>query len=160
MPEPDTNNPATFVTGVFSTRRPETPTILLTATAAGPVPVRRARASPSSRTTTRRTTGGLSPTHAFNAPIDVGKAYTLTVAVVGGTDRAIPMQEGTTLHLSLYYRDGESNLVTVGAHHNCLHPRSFPQPLPLCGLPGARGGCPGGRPVGRPAHRHPASLDG
>jgi hypothetical protein len=54
------------------------------------------------------------PTHAFNATFDVGKSYTLTVSVIGGTNLTIPMQEGTTLALSLYYRDG-ANLVTVAA---------------------------------------------
>src|ERR1035438_10200694 len=58
---------------------------------------------------------GSVPTHAFNARYDVGKAYTLTVAVLGGTNVAIPMPEGTTLELSLYYRDSASNMVTVAA---------------------------------------------
>ena len=55
------------------------------------------------------------PTHAFDATYDVGKSYTLTVAVLGGTNVAIPMPEGTTLELSLYYRDSTSNMVTVAA---------------------------------------------
>ena len=55
------------------------------------------------------------PTHAFNATFDVGKSYALTVGVIGGTNLAIPMQEGTCLVLSLYYRDGASNMVTVAA---------------------------------------------
>ena len=55
------------------------------------------------------------PTHAFNATFDVGKSYTLTVGVIGGTNLSIPMQEGTRLELSLYYRDNASNMVTVAA---------------------------------------------
>jgi hypothetical protein len=55
------------------------------------------------------------PTHAFNATYDVGKSYTLTVAVLGGTNVEIPMPEGTTLELALYYRDSASNMVTVAA---------------------------------------------
>jgi hypothetical protein len=55
------------------------------------------------------------PTHAFNATFDVGKSYTLTVAVLGGTNVVYPMLEGTSLELSLYYRDSSSNLVTVAA---------------------------------------------
>ena len=55
------------------------------------------------------------PTHAFNATYDVGKSYTLTVAVLGGTNVDYPMPEGTTLELSLYYRDSASNMVTVAA---------------------------------------------
>jgi hypothetical protein len=53
------------------------------------------------------------PTHAFDAAFDVGKSYTLTVGVIGGTNLTIPMQEGPVLVLGLYYRDGESNMVTV-----------------------------------------------
>jgi hypothetical protein len=55
------------------------------------------------------------PLQAFTATFDVGKSYTLTVAVLGGTNLAIPMYEGTTLELSLYYRDAASNMVTVAA---------------------------------------------
>ena len=44
------------------------------------------------------------PTHAFNATFNVNNAYTLTVAVLGGTNLTYPMREGTTLQLSLYYR--------------------------------------------------------
>jgi hypothetical protein len=53
------------------------------------------------------------PLHAFEATFDRGKSYTLTVAVIGGTNLTIPMQEGTTLQLSLYYRDAASNMVSV-----------------------------------------------
>ena len=55
------------------------------------------------------------PTYAFNATFDVGKSYTLTVAVLGGTNVYYPMQEGTRMELSLYYRDSSSNKVTVAA---------------------------------------------
>ncbi|MGD0258277.1 MAG: hypothetical protein ABSD29_00460 [Verrucomicrobiota bacterium] len=55
------------------------------------------------------------PTHAFNATFDVGESYTLTVAVLGGTNLTYPMQVGTTLQLSLYYRDASSNMVIVAA---------------------------------------------
>jgi hypothetical protein len=55
------------------------------------------------------------PTHAFNATFELGKFYTLTVGVIGGTNLAIPMQEGTRLELSLYFRDDASNMVTVAA---------------------------------------------
>ena len=57
----------------------------------------------------------VAPTHAFNATFDVGKSYTLTVGVIGGTNLTIPMQEGTALVLSMYYRDSTSNMVTVAA---------------------------------------------
>jgi hypothetical protein len=53
------------------------------------------------------------PTHAFTATYEVGKAYSLTVGVLGGTNLTFPMQEGTTLELDLYYRDAASNIVTA-----------------------------------------------
>ena len=52
------------------------------------------------------------PTHAFNARFEVGKAYTLTVGVIGGGGN---MLEGVSLELSVYYRDSASNQVTVAA---------------------------------------------
>jgi hypothetical protein len=55
------------------------------------------------------------PSHAFNALYHVGSAYTLTVGVIGGVDGSPPLYEGATLQLSLYYRDADSNLVTVAA---------------------------------------------
>jgi hypothetical protein len=55
------------------------------------------------------------PSHAFNARFNVNSAYTLTVAVIGGVDGSPPLYEGATLQLSLYYRDGASNIVTVAA---------------------------------------------
>ena len=50
--------------------------------------------------------------HAFNAAYTVGKAYTLTVGLIGGGG---DMQPGATLQLGLYYRDASSNLVIVAA---------------------------------------------
>jgi hypothetical protein len=54
----------------------------------------------------------LSPTHDFNATFQVGMAYKLTVGVIGGGGG---MPVGTSMQLSLYYRDGASNMVTVAA---------------------------------------------
>jgi hypothetical protein len=61
------------------------------------------------------TIGGFNtaPDHALNATYLVGKAYTLTVALTGSSDE--PLTPGTTLQLSLYYRDAASNIVTIGA---------------------------------------------
>jgi hypothetical protein len=53
------------------------------------------------------------PDHALNATFEVGKAYTLTVGLTGSTDE--PLTPGTTIQLSLYYRDAASNIVTVAA---------------------------------------------
>ncbi|HWX23167.1 MAG TPA: hypothetical protein VN578_24965 [Candidatus Binatia bacterium] len=52
-------------------------------------------------------------THAFNARFKAGKSYTLTIGLV--SSREEPLTPGSTLQLSLYYRDGSSNMVTVAA---------------------------------------------
>jgi len=52
------------------------------------------------------------PNHALNAKFTVGKAYSLTVGLIGGGGG---MKAGVTLQLSLYYRDASSNMVTVAA---------------------------------------------
>ncbi len=51
------------------------------------------------------------PDHVFDATFNVGKAYTLTVGLTSSSDE--PLTQGSTLQLSLYYRDGASNMVTV-----------------------------------------------
>ena len=53
------------------------------------------------------------PTHAFNSLFEVGKAYRLTVGIT--TSSHLPLTQGATLQLSLYYRDALSNIVTVAA---------------------------------------------
>jgi hypothetical protein len=50
------------------------------------------------------------PTHAFDATYDAGKAYQLTVGVIGTGGG---MLQGATFDLSLYYRDAASNRVAV-----------------------------------------------
>ena len=52
------------------------------------------------------------PDHAFNATFNAGKAYTLTVGLIGGGGG---MTNGSTFQLSLYYRDASNNMVTVAA---------------------------------------------
>jgi hypothetical protein len=52
------------------------------------------------------------PTHAFDAKFEVGKSCDLTVGVIGG---GMGMVSNVTLQISLYYRDGASNRVTVAA---------------------------------------------
>jgi hypothetical protein len=52
------------------------------------------------------------PSHAFDASFEAGKAYQLTVGVVGTGGGMLP---GATLELSLYYRDANQARVTVGA---------------------------------------------
>ena len=52
------------------------------------------------------------PSHAFNARFHPGRAYNLTVGVIGGGGNMAP---GATLQISLYYRDVSNNIVIVGA---------------------------------------------
>jgi hypothetical protein len=52
------------------------------------------------------------PTMEFDAQFQPGRAYQLTAGVIGGGGG---MVEGVTLELSLYYRDANSNIVTVAA---------------------------------------------
>jgi hypothetical protein len=53
------------------------------------------------------------PTHAFNARFEAGKSYTLTVGLTSSSQE--PLTPGATMQLSLYYRDGSNNMVTVAA---------------------------------------------
>ena len=53
------------------------------------------------------------PTHAFNAVFVPGRSYDLTIGLTSSSEE--PLTPGSTLLLSLYYRDASSNMVTVGA---------------------------------------------
>jgi len=55
----------------------------------------------------------LTPTRAFNAKYEPGKLYTLTVGLTSSSNE--PLTQGSTLQLSLYYRDGSNHMVTVAA---------------------------------------------
>jgi hypothetical protein len=70
---------------------------------------------------------GSSPTHDFNATYEVGKAYDLTVGVFGKSSLA----PGSTLELSLYYRDTSANMVTVGSTVITYSAAAFPGTAPL-----------------------------
>jgi hypothetical protein len=63
------------------------------------------------------------PTHAFNAVFEVGKSYHLTVGIIGGGGG---MAEGTSMQLSLYYRDAASIMVTVASTPITYTLASFP----------------------------------
>ena len=67
-----------------------------------------------------------SPTHDFNATFDVGQSYNLTIGVFGKPTLA----PGSTLELSLYYRDG-ANQVTVGSTSIAYSLGAFPTNGPL-----------------------------
>lgn len=66
-----------------------------------------------------------SPTHDFNATFEVGKAYNLTIGVFGKGSSA-PIAPGSTLELSLYYRNGLGDKVTVGSTVVTYSPGAFP----------------------------------
>ncbi len=63
------------------------------------------------------------PSHAFNAAFVAGKAYALTVGILGGGGG---MKPGATLQLSLYYRDASGNFVTVAALNVTNSGTAFP----------------------------------
>ena len=66
------------------------------------------------------------PTHDFNATFNVGRSYKLTVGLF-----AKNMTEGSTLKLSLYYRDLLDNQVTVASTTITYHAADFPLTTPL-----------------------------
>ena len=66
------------------------------------------------------------PTHDFDATFDIGKSYQLTVGLF-----AKNMTEGSSLKLSLYYRDSLGNPVTVGSTTITYHAADFPLTAPL-----------------------------
>jgi hypothetical protein len=63
------------------------------------------------------------PSHEFNAIFEVGKAYHLTVALLGGGGN---MLEGAAVELALYYRDASSNQVTVASTMAVNSAANFP----------------------------------
>jgi len=63
-----------------------------------------------------------SPTHDFNATFEVGQAYNLMVGVFGKNS----IQPGSTLELSLYYRNELGNMVTVGSTVITYSAATFP----------------------------------
>jgi hypothetical protein len=64
-----------------------------------------------------------SPTHGFDVRFETGKSYRLTVGVIGGGGN---MPEGSSLEISLYYRDASSTRVTVAASSVVNSPTMFP----------------------------------
>jgi hypothetical protein len=66
------------------------------------------------------------PTHDFDASFEIGKSYTLTVGVFAKVRSPLGISEGSLLQLSLYYRDGLDQVVTVGATTVTYNAASFP----------------------------------
>ena len=121
-PQPDLNNQATFQTGVFSNVPP---------------PIDNCDGGQAaflfaypgvSLAQDYDSTDYMNPTppHTFNATFEPGKAYTVTVGVIGGGGG---MKEGASLELSLYYRDALTNIMKVAAtnitHSLSLFPSTF-----------------------------------
>ena len=58
-----------------------------------------------------------SPVHAFNHTFEIGKSYHLTTGIlVGGMESGGGILPGATLDMILYYRDANSNRVTVAGN--------------------------------------------
>lgn len=66
---------------------------------------------------------GSAPTHAFHAKFRPGKAYTLAVGFTSSSYE--PLSAGSTLQMSLYYRDASSNRVAVAATTVTYDPTVF-----------------------------------
>ena len=62
-------------------------------------------------------------THDFNATFQPGKAYQLTVGLIGGGGN---MREGASIALALYYRDASSNMVFVAMTNVVNNTNLFP----------------------------------
>jgi hypothetical protein len=115
VPQPDLGDPTTLVTGVFSNQPPSDPYCIDNCDGIQAIFLFATPQTGIFQDYDSTDYANPTPTHAFDATFDVGRSYTLTVGVLGGTNLAIPMLEGTTLELSLYYRDSLSNRVTVAA---------------------------------------------
>ena len=63
------------------------------------------------------------PEHAYNAVFEVGKAYDLSVGLIGGGGG---MTNGVSLQVGLYYRDAAGGRVTVAATNMTYSPANFP----------------------------------
>jgi len=115
VPSPDLNDQTTLLTGVFSNQPPTDPTHIDNCDGSQALFLFAVPGAAVFQDYDSTNYANPTPTHAFNSTFDVGKSYTLTVGVIGGTNLTIPMQEGTTLELSLYYRNSTGDAVTVAA---------------------------------------------
>ena len=115
VPQPDLNDQTTLLTGVFSNQPPADPFHIDNCDGSQAMFLFAVPQAAILQDYDSTDWMNPTPTHAFDAAFEVGKSYRATVGVLGGTNLAIPMQEGTTLELSLYYRDNASNLVNVAA---------------------------------------------
>lgn len=62
---------------------------------------------------------------AFDATFEIGKAYNLTIGIFGKGSSA-PIAPGATLALSLYYRNGQGDMVTLGSTVVTYSAAAFP----------------------------------
>lgn len=114
-PQPDLGDPNTLQTGVFSNQPPADPLFIDNCDGSQAAFLFAVPGTALFQDYDSTDYANPSPAHAFNATFEVGKSYTLTVGLIGGTNLAYPMQEGTTLELSLYYRDDANAKVTVAS---------------------------------------------
>lgn len=114
-PQPDLGDPNTLQTGVFSNQAPADPLFIDNCDGSQAAFLFAVPGTALFQDYDSTDYANPSPAHAFNATFEVGKSYTLTVGLIGGTNLAYPMQEGTTLELSLYYRDDANAKVTVAS---------------------------------------------
>lgn len=66
-----------------------------------------------------------SPTHDFNATFEIGKAYNLTIGIFGKGSSA-PLAPGSTLELSLYFRNSLGEREIVGSTVVTYSSETFP----------------------------------
>jgi hypothetical protein len=66
-----------------------------------------------------------SPTHDFNASFEIGKSYSMAIALYAKSSFG-PIPAGSTLELSLYYRDNLDNKVKVGSTTVSYSAAAFP----------------------------------
>jgi len=114
-PPPDLGNPETLQTGVFSNQPPTDPFHIDNCDGSQALFLFATPQASIFQDYDSTDYANPQPTHAFDAKYEVGKSYALIVGVIGGTNLAIPMQEGTTLELSLYYRDNDGNRHTAAS---------------------------------------------
>jgi len=69
-----------------------------------------------------------SPTHDFDATFEIGKSYNLTIGLYAKSSFG-PIPPGSTLEMSLYYRDGLDNKVKVGSYVVTYNDTVFPTTL-------------------------------
>jgi hypothetical protein len=71
------------------------------------------------------------PSHGFDAVFEVGKAYDFTVGVYGKSRTPGSGMQNSILILSLFYRDGLGDRITIDSTMILFTPQQFPNVAPL-----------------------------